>query len=54
VEELIIKKNGIKYHYTHIYPVSFENGALNRRFQEKYMLILHLWRKKRLSKKDLL
>src|SRR6476661_8531005 len=54
VEELIVKKSGIKYHYTHIYPVSFENGALNRRFQEKYMLILHLWRKKRLSKKDLL
>ena len=52
VEELIIKKSGIKYHYTHIYPISFENGALSRRFQEKYMLILHLWRKKRLSKKD--
>ena len=50
VEELIIKKSGIKYHYT-IYTVSFENGDLNRRYQERYMLILHLWRKKRLSKK---
>ena len=30
-EELIIKKSGIKYHYTHIYHVFFENGDLNRR-----------------------
>src|SRR5215212_8055463 len=53
VEELIIKKSGIKYHYTHIYPVSFVNWDLSRRFQEKYMSIQHLyWRKKRLSKKD--
>jgi transposase len=37
VEELIIKKSGIKYHYTHIYPVSFVNGALSRRCQERYM-----------------
>jgi transposase len=42
VEELTIKKSGIKYHYTHIYPVFFENGVLSRRYQEKYMLILHL------------
>src|SRR6478736_10575689 len=51
VEELIVKRSGIKYHYTHIYPVSFINGALSRRYQEKYMSIHLLWRKKRLSKK---
>jgi putative transposase len=50
-KELIIKKSGIKYHYTHIYPVYFENGALSRKYQEKYMLILHPSRKRRLSKK---
>jgi putative transposase len=42
IEEVIVKKSGIKYHYTHIYLVFFENGALSRRCQEKYMLILHL------------
>ena len=42
VEELIIKKSGIKYHYTHTYNVSFKNGALSRRFQGRCMLILHL------------
>jgi len=51
VEELIIKKSGIKYHFTHIYHI-LRKWGLSRRFQEKYMLILHLWRKKRLSKKD--
>jgi len=53
VEELIIKKSGIKYHYTHIYIVSFVNGALSKRFQERCMLILlHPMRKKTISKKD--
>ena len=53
VEELIIKKSGIKYHYTHIYTVSFVNGALSKRFQERCMLILlHPKKRKRLSKKD--
>ena len=42
IEELIIKKSGIKYHYTHIYHVFFVNGALSRRYHEKYMLTLHL------------
>ncbi|HXT83945.1 MAG TPA: hypothetical protein VN704_06385, partial [Verrucomicrobiae bacterium] len=51
VKQLIIKKSGIKYHYTHIY-LFFENGDLNRKYQERYMLILHLKRKKRHSKKD--
>jgi putative transposase len=52
VEELIIKKSGIKYHSIHIYPVSFENGALSRRYQERYMLIQHPGKKKTISKKD--
>lgn len=34
VEELIVKKSGIKYHYTHIYRY-FENGDSNRRCQER-------------------
>ncbi len=34
VEELIIKKSGIKYHYTHIYRILL-NGVLDRRFQER-------------------
>jgi putative transposase len=35
VEELIIKKNGIKYHYTRTYTVvSFENGDSNRKCQK--------------------
>ena len=34
VEELIIKKSGIKYHYTHIYIVSFVNGVSNKRYHE--------------------
>jgi hypothetical protein len=39
--ELIIKKSGIKYHYTHyIYiAASFVNGALIKRCQESYILI---------------
>jgi hypothetical protein len=49
--ELIIKKSGIKYHYTHIYPVYFGNRDSSRRYQEKYMLKLHLKKKKRYSKK---
>ena len=33
---LIIKKSGIKYHYTHIYTASsFENGDLSRRVPRK-------------------
>jgi transposase len=52
VDELIIKKSsGIKYHYTHIYIVSFVNGDLSRRYQERYMLILHPQRKRTISKK---
>ena len=36
MEELIIKKSGIKYHYIHIYRI-FVNGTLNRRYPERYM-----------------
>ena len=50
VEELIIKKSGIKYHYTHIYRI-LRKWGFKQKCQEKYMLILHLWRKKRISKK---
>jgi putative transposase len=42
VEAMVIEKSGIKYHYIHIYPVYFVNGDSDRRFQEKYILILHL------------
>ena len=52
VEELIIKKSGIKYHYNHIYRTSFVNGDSNKNYQEKYMLIQHPKKRKRLSKKD--
>ena len=36
VEQLIIKKSGIKYHYTHIY-LFFVNEVSNERYQERYM-----------------
>jgi hypothetical protein len=52
VEELIIKKSGTRYHYTHIYPVYFANGDSNKRCQERYMLIPHPKKRKRISKKD--
>jgi hypothetical protein len=50
---VIIKKNGIKYHHIHPHiPVtSFENMDSNKKYQEKYMLILRLQRKKIISKK---
>ncbi|HEY6537094.1 MAG TPA: helix-turn-helix domain-containing protein [Candidatus Nitrosocosmicus sp.] len=51
VEELIIKKV-VSNITILISTVSFENGDLNKRCQEKYMLILHLWKKRMLSKKD--
>ncbi|HEY6536583.1 MAG TPA: hypothetical protein VIY08_12420 [Candidatus Nitrosocosmicus sp.] len=50
MEKLIIKKSGIKYHYTHIYHIlqkwGFKQNAIG-----KYMLILHPWKRKRISKK---
>jgi transposase len=54
IEELIIKKSGIKYKislYSHIPSYSSKMNLSRRRCQVKYMLILHLQRKKRLSKK---
>ncbi len=42
VEELIVKKSGIKYHILITYTASFANGDSNRKYQEKYILILHL------------
>ncbi len=35
VEELIIKKSGIKYHYTHYTAISLENGALKKKYERK-------------------
>jgi putative transposase len=52
VEELIIKKSGIKYHYTHIYRCILRNWVSNKKYQEKYMLIPHQRKERRLSKKD--
>ncbi|MER5174645.1 MAG: winged helix-turn-helix domain-containing protein [Candidatus Nitrosocosmicus sp.] len=40
LEELIVKKSGIKYYYTHIYRILRKLG-FNRKYQERYMLILH-------------
>ncbi len=51
VEELIIKKSGIKYHYTHIYRI-LRKWGFKQKVQEKCMLIQHPKRRKRLSKKD--
>ncbi len=34
VEELIIKKSGIKYHYTHIYRI-LRKWGFKQKFQEK-------------------
>ncbi len=50
VEELIIKKSGIRYHYTHIYRILRKWGS-NRRYQEKCMLTQHPKKKKIISKK---
>ncbi|MDQ6723303.1 MAG: helix-turn-helix domain-containing protein [Thermoproteota archaeon] len=52
VEAMIIEKSGIKYHHTHPYTASFENGDSNKKYQEKCMLTPHPWKRKRLSKKD--
>jgi len=49
---MIIEKSCIKYHYTHLYPVSFVNGVLDRRFQERCMLIQPPRKRKMISKKD--
>jgi hypothetical protein len=38
-EEAIVKKSGIKYHYTLYAAISFVNRGSNRRCQERYMLI---------------
>ena len=51
VEELIVKKSDIKYHYTHIYRV-LRKWGFKQNYQERFMLILHPKKRKRLSKKD--
>ena len=48
MEELIVKKSGTRYHYTPTYTVYFGNGdSSRRRYQERYMSILHLYRRAR-------
>ena len=51
VEELIIKKSSIKYHYTHIYRI-LRKWGFKQKVPKKYMLILRLWKRKIISKKD--
>jgi len=51
VEELIVEKSGIKYHYTHIYRI-LRKWGLKQKVPKKYMLILRLKKRKRFSKKD--
>ena len=51
VEELIVEKSGIKYHYTHTYTASSASGASSRRCQERFMLTQHLKKKRMISKK---
>jgi putative transposase len=53
VEELIIKKSGIKYHYAHIYRRILRKWGFKQKVPKRCMLILHLWMKKRFSKKRL-
>ncbi len=50
-ELMIIKLFAFNYARDLIYTVFFENGDLNRRCQEKYMLIQPLKRKKMILKK---
>ena len=50
VEELIIKKSGIKYHYTHIYRI-LRKWGFKHKVQEKYILIQHPKKRKTISKK---
>jgi putative transposase len=52
IEDLIVKKSGIKYHYTQVYRRISVNGVSDKRYQEKYMLIQHPKKRNRLSKKD--
>ena len=51
MEELIIKKSGIKYHHTYIYRI-LRKWGFKQKVPRKIMLIQHQWRKKMLSKKD--
>ncbi len=52
VEELMVENSGIRYIIILTYTVYFASGVLDRRFyQEKYMLIQHLQKRKRISKK---
>jgi hypothetical protein len=51
VEELIIKKSGIKYHYTNIYRLILRKWEFKHKVPRKVHVLLHIWKRKRLSKK---
>jgi hypothetical protein len=40
VNEMIVKDGGVRYHNIYIYIRYFTSGALSRRYQGRYMLIL--------------
>jgi hypothetical protein len=50
MDELIVKKSGMNYHHTHIYPSS-AGGASSRRRQERYMSTQQPKMRKMISKK---
>ena len=51
IEELIIKKSGIKYHYTHIYRV-VKKWGLKQKYRERFMLKPLLKKRRMNLKKD--
>lgn len=52
VNDIIVKEGRVQYHYTLMYADCSTSGALNRKCQERYMSILHLRKRKMLSKKS--
>jgi putative transposase len=51
VNDIIVQEGGIKYHYVHIYRLLHKWDS-NKKYLERYMSILHLRKKKMLSKKN--
>lgn len=52
VNDIIVKEGRVQYHYTLMYADCSTSGALNRKCQERYISILHLRKRKMLSKKS--
>jgi len=46
VEELIIKKSGIKYHYTNIYRLILRKWEFKHKVPRKVHVLLHIWKRK--------